>query len=426
MTILSTLKKEQKEAIGLLQVGTFLEYFDLMLYVHMAVLLNELFFPKTDPYTTSLLAAFVFCSTWVLRPFGALIFGYIGDKIGRKPTIIITTLMMAFSCIVMANLPTYEQIGIKAAWIVTLCRILQGLSSMGEIVGANIYLTEITKPPLRYTVVALTDTASSLGGMIALLIATLATSVQFNWRIAFWIGSAIALAGTIARTKLRETPEFIASKASDSRKRKHIASQAKTAQTTFLHYFMLSCASPLCFFITYFYCPSVLKDSFGYSTEQCIQQSFIISIFGMLSLTTAAFASYRFHPLNILKCKFLVFFPFMFLVPMLLTRSSYAVFTVQFMTLIFSLTITPAYPILYKYIPTLKRFTYASVIYALSRAITYIITSFGVIYVTNIFGHYGLWIMMLPIAVWYYWSISYFEKLEMAKVVNKVPLPLAA
>ena len=424
MAILSALKKEQKEAIGLLQVGTFLEYFDLMLYVHMAVLLNELFFPKTDPYTASLLAAFAFCSTWVLRPFGALIFGYIGDKIGRKPTIIITTLMMAFSCIMMANLPTYAQIGIKAAWLVTFCRILQGLSSMGEIVGANIYLTEITKPPLRYTVVALTDTASSLGGMIALLVATLATSIEFNWRIAFWVGSAIALAGTIARTKLRETPEFIASKNQIRSKNlvneNHLKPKDKTAPKVLLHYFMLSCASPLCFFISYFYCPSVLKNSFGYSAAQCIQQNFIISIFGMLSLTTIAFASYKFHPLNILKCKLGVFFPFMFFVPMLLTKSPYTVFAVQFVTLVFSLTITPAYPILYKHIPVLKRFTNASVIYALSRAITYVITSFGVIYITNIFSHYGLWIIMLPITIGYYCGIRYFEQLEHPKVHDKI------
>ena len=76
-----SLTREQKEAVGLLSIGTFLEYFDLMLYIHMAVLLNELFFPKTDPFTTSLLSAFAFCSTYLLRPFGALIFGYIGDNI---------------------------------------------------------------------------------------------------------------------------------------------------------------------------------------------------------------------------------------------------------------------------------------------------------------------------------------------------------
>ena len=133
--LFSSLRREQREAVGLLQIGTFLEYFDLMLYVHMAVLLNDLFFPKTDPHTASLIAAFAFCSTYVLRPFGALLFGWIGDNIGRKTTVIITTMMMAVSCLIMANLPTYSQIGISAAWIVTICRLIQGLSSMGEAVG---------------------------------------------------------------------------------------------------------------------------------------------------------------------------------------------------------------------------------------------------------------------------------------------------
>ena len=139
MSILGSLNREQKEAVGLLQIGTFLEYFDLMLYVHMAVLLNELFFPKTDPHTTSLVVAFAFCSTWVFRPFGALIFGYIGDNIGRKTTVIITTMMMSVSCVVMATLPTYAQIGITATLVMTVCRIVQGLSSMGECIGCLLY-----------------------------------------------------------------------------------------------------------------------------------------------------------------------------------------------------------------------------------------------------------------------------------------------
>ena len=80
MGIFAYLRPNEKEAVGLLQIGTFLEYFDLMLYVHMSVLLNELFFPKTDPYTASLLSAFAFCSTYIFRPFGALLFGYLGDK----------------------------------------------------------------------------------------------------------------------------------------------------------------------------------------------------------------------------------------------------------------------------------------------------------------------------------------------------------
>ena len=145
MGILSSLKRSQKEAVGLLQIGTFLEYFDLMLYVHMAVILNDLFFPATDPTNAQLLSAFAFCSSFAFRPIGAYIFGKIGDTLGRKATVIITTSIMSITCLVMALLPTYDQIGIAAAWIVSVCRIAQGLSSMGEVIGAQVYLTEMVK-----------------------------------------------------------------------------------------------------------------------------------------------------------------------------------------------------------------------------------------------------------------------------------------
>lgn len=76
-----------------------------MLYVHMAVLLNELFFPKTDPFTASILSAFTFCTTFVLRPICAMIFGYFGDKFGRKSTVIVTTFIMTSCSFVIAFLP---------------------------------------------------------------------------------------------------------------------------------------------------------------------------------------------------------------------------------------------------------------------------------------------------------------------------------
>jgi MHS family proline/betaine transporter-like MFS transporter len=192
MGLLSSLNRDQKEFIGLLQIGTFLEYFDLMLYVHMAVVMNVLFFPKTDPQTAALLAALAFCSTYVMRPIGALIFGWLGDNIGRKSTIIITTIMMSLSCILMANLPTYAQIGISAAWIMTICRIMQGMSSMGEIIGAEIYVTESIPRPNSYPAVAWIIIAASIGAMVATGVATLVTSYYMNWRIAFWIGAGIA------------------------------------------------------------------------------------------------------------------------------------------------------------------------------------------------------------------------------------------
>ncbi|XP_022778632.1 uncharacterized protein LOC111320215, partial [Stylophora pistillata] len=207
-SFLTLMRREQKEAIGLLQIGTFLEYFDLMIYVHMAVILNELFFPPTDPKTAAVLTAFAFCSTYFLRPFGALIFGYIGDNFGRRPTVIITTTIMACCCMMMANLPTYAEIGITAAITVSVLRIMQGMSSMGEIMGAKIYITEIVKPPLQYPMVESITLVSTLGAVAALGVAMLSTQIMFNWRLVFWFGVIIALVGLFARTKLRETPEY--------------------------------------------------------------------------------------------------------------------------------------------------------------------------------------------------------------------------
>ena len=212
MGIFSSLTREQREAAAILQTGTFLEYFDLMLYVHMGVILNELFFPKTDPHIASLISATTFCLTFVFRPLGALFFGYIGDTAGRKITVIITTIMMSLCCATMAMLPTYAQVGITASWLVIICRIVQGLSSMGEIVGAQIYLTELIKIPARYPVVTFIGCADCLGGMAALALATGVLALGIDWRAAFWVGALIAVIVTVARTALRETPDFVNAK----------------------------------------------------------------------------------------------------------------------------------------------------------------------------------------------------------------------
>ena len=200
MLELTKLDKKTKESIFLLQIGTFLEYFDLMLFVHMAVVLNELFFPKYDPFTNSLLSAFAFCSTFAFKPLGALIFGYIGDKVGRQHTVVITTMIMAISCLIMANVPTYAQIGITASWVITICRALQGMSSIGESVGAELYTAEMIKPPLRYRAVALIGFAGVVGMVVSLMVARIILGLEISWRIIFWIGALIALRSAIPRT----------------------------------------------------------------------------------------------------------------------------------------------------------------------------------------------------------------------------------
>lgn len=431
MGIFSSLRREQKEAISVLQIGTFLEYFDLMLYVHMAVFLNELFFPKADPHTAALLSAFAFCSTFVFRPFGALIFGYIGDHVGRKPTVILTTMMMAVSCLIMANLPTYAQIGITAAWFVTICRIIQGLSSLGEIIGAEIYITEITKPPVRYVAVGLIAASSALGAVAALGVASLVTTSGMNWRLAFWIGMVIALVGSYARTRLRETPDFVDMKkrmkhaitaaeenglkrAAELLKSTSVVSKEKVNKATVMAYFLIECGWPACFYFVYIYCGTILKSTFGYTPGQIISHNFILSIVGLASCLSFSLASYSVNPLKLLKLKTLVFLPLMISCPFFLSSlsSPISLLLFQVVLIFFPLSNVSASPIMFIHFPVFKRFTCASFVYALSRALIYIITSFAMVSLTDGLGHMGLLVIMVPLSMGFAWGVRHFEKLE--------------
>lgn len=422
---LKNLPPEQKQAVGLLQAGTFLEYFDLMLFIHLAVILEGIFFETASP----LLSAFGFCATFVFRPFGALLFGWIGDNIGRKQTIIITTSMMCLSCIVMANVPTYAQVGILASWIVTLCRIIQGMSSMGEIVGAEIYLIETVSRPLSYSLVSLISFTAAIGATVALGVTTLIISYGFNWRYAFWAGALIAFVGAFGRSRLRETPEFIAMR------NKKIENEVKYLNfkddpvygkilndlwkekinfKTLWSYFIISCGTPIIFYTAYIFFNPVLKERFNYSPEDIVVHNFYLSLFLMAAGLTWAIMCYKIHPLKINKARAKVCLLIFSLIPLLMPIISSPVhlFIIQGFILVFSLDESPGESIFLRHFPLYSRVTSATLIFALSRAIMNVIISFGLVYISQWFGDFGLWILIFPVIFGIFISLDHFKKLE--------------
>lgn len=422
----SLLSREKKEAAALLSIGTLLEYFDLMLYVHMAVFLNELFFPKTDPHTHALISAFAFCSTYALRPFGAILFGYIGDTLGRKITVIITTFLMAFSCCIMATIPTYAQIGIAAAWIVTACRALQGITSMGEAMGAQLYLIETLKPPVRYPAIALVTIFSVVGTIIALFTAFMVTSFDFNWRFAFLFGAIIASIGTAARTGLRETTDFI-----DAKRRiihiteksevnpklltKSIVWQEKLNYKTLVALFLIQLIWPVCSYFVFIYCGNILKTSFGFTAAQIIRENLYISIINLIAIIFLGSLSYKIHPLKIVKNWLIpVFYVLILIIPFWMQHfnNSRDLFLIRLLIIILHPVDYLVAPISYLHIPVFKRFTYVSLAFALSHSLGYVISSFMMVYLIEQFNYWGLVIMLLPIITGFMWAVVHFEKLE--------------
>lgn len=416
--------REQKQAISLLSIGSFLEYFDLMLYVHMSALLNKIFFSPDNTYSVKMLSAFAYCSTFIFSPFGSIIFGWIGDNIGRKPTIIITTILMACTCTGMAILPSYDEIGFTATILVTLFRAIQGIASNTEITGAELYLTETIKPPLQYPAVTSFAVSTSLGTMSALAVATLVTSTNLNWRYAFVFGSFVAITGTMARITLKETPDFI-----DAKRRIKLAIaktgidlkkidnndivKEKISLKTSLSYFVITCAYPVWNYFGYFFCGNILTEDFGYTPAEVINHNFYIAIGDLLGCIFLTYLSYKIYPLKILRATFYILVAFICFFPFIMNNltPSY-IMLIQLYFLMFAPTATPAKAIFYKHFPVFKRFTHASVIYTMSRAIMLLITSFGLAYLTEYFDYWGILIIMIPVTIGYYFGLHHFEKLD--------------
>jgi MHS family proline/betaine transporter-like MFS transporter len=400
------LTKNQKQSIALIQIGTFLEYFDLYLYIHMAVVLNSIFFPKTDPYTASLLAAFTFSSTFLLRPIGALFFGYIGDNISRKASVVFTTLAMAGCSIVIASTPSYEEIGIYSSIILIICRLLQGFSSVGEITGARIYISEIVNPPATHFYTTLVNFSAELGAFFALGVGTFFLFANHNdgWRTAFYFGSAIAIVGSIARTNLRETPEFIREKniQKSSVSLGKLVKLQQNNRKNFLYYVGLECMYPLTFYFSFIYLGEILKNEYGYTAHQVISNNMFVSFIQLSSTFIFARLTYKYAPMSLIKIREIGLVLFLSILPFLFAHATTSTHITIIQCLvggILGADAKPAHALFIKSFPIIGRYTHTALAFALSRTLMYVTTAYACVFIGKHFGTNGIIFGLLFFAV---------------------------
>ena len=201
--------------IGASSAGTVIEWYDFYLYALLTPFLAPLFFPADNP-TTSLLSGFaVYGAGFAVRPFGALVFGRIGDVIGRKYAFLLTVSIMGGATFIVGLLPTYAQIGVLAPAILVLLRLLQGLALGGEYGGAAIYVAEHAPDGKRGLYTSWIQTTATVGMFAALgliLIARLSvdanTFAVWGWRVPFLISFILVGGALYIRLKLQETPLF--------------------------------------------------------------------------------------------------------------------------------------------------------------------------------------------------------------------------
>ncbi len=210
---------EQKKTLWFViaasSVGTLIEWYDFYIFGALATILSEQFFPNTNPAVSFLAVLATFAVGFIVRPFGAIVFGRLGDLVGRKYTFLVTLILMGGSTFAIGLIPGYQTIGILAPILVLILRLLQGLALGGEYGGAATYVAEHSPAAQRGFYTSFIQTTATLGlfvsiGVILLVRQSMEIS-EFNdwgWRIPFILSAVLVIVSIFIRMRMNESPMF--------------------------------------------------------------------------------------------------------------------------------------------------------------------------------------------------------------------------
>jgi MFS family permease len=201
--------------ISAASAGTIVEWYDFYLYATLTPFLSPLFFPGDNPTAVQLAGFATYAAGFLVRPFGAVVFGALGDIIGRKYTFLVTITAMGLATVLMGLIPTYKDIGLVAPALLVLLRVVQGLALGGEYGGAAIYVAEHAPDNKRGLYTSWIQTTATLGFFFALAVIlyfrntmSAADFAAQGWRYPFWISAVLVVIALFIRIRLRETPLF--------------------------------------------------------------------------------------------------------------------------------------------------------------------------------------------------------------------------
>ncbi len=272
-------------------VGSIVEWYDFAVYGFFAASIGKLFFPSDVPVASLLSAFAVFAVGYAARPVGSLLFGYLGDRFGRRRALMISIVAMGASTTAVAILPTYAQIGVAAPVILIALRILQGLSVGGEYTGASVYVAEHAPPKRRgflasfveFGVVGGFMLGSAIGAMTAAALGD-AGVAAWGWRIPFAFGGVLTL---IVLALRRNMPESFAGSTAEDLSVSPLMEVFRDHWREMLHITALVAYAGPMFYIVWVYAASYLEQTLHFSTVVTMD-IYLVSL-GVIGVTVPIF-----------------------------------------------------------------------------------------------------------------------------------------
>ncbi|MGK9220376.1 MULTISPECIES: MFS transporter [unclassified Microbacterium] len=208
-------RSDLRKVVTASSVGTLVEWYDFYIYGSLAVVFSGYFFPEGNPFVALLVTVAAFGTGFVVRPLGALFFGRMGDRLGRKRTFLATLILMGAATTLTGLLPTYDTIGVFAPLALVLLRLLQGLAIGGEYGGAAIYIAEYAPPRRSGFLTSFLQTTATLGLLTSIMVIVICrvtlgeeAFAAWGWRVPFLLSAVLVIFSLAVRLKIHESPVF--------------------------------------------------------------------------------------------------------------------------------------------------------------------------------------------------------------------------
>jgi MHS family proline/betaine transporter-like MFS transporter len=285
-------------SLAIAAFSTIVEWYDFTLYLYFATVLSRVFF---GPGETSLLVTLGgFAIAYLMRPFGAVFFGHIGDRQGRRHMMLLSVAVMTAAMLATALLPTYSQIGLAAGALLILLRCVMGFSVGGEYTGVVAYLLEGAPRHRRGLIASSASAASEIGallavGVSALTVASLSEAdlASWGWRIPFFFGAALAGTVWIARSAMEESPEFHRQIAAQTIPESPLRHSLANHRGAIGRAFAISALGSITYYVGITYVPAFMTSAGSLSEEVSLWLSTIAAVVVILVTPFAGLASDR-------------------------------------------------------------------------------------------------------------------------------------